>query len=54
MPLNGWLVYRPSKSKKEVEVSVYDKRHPGVVVLIRVYNSNSGKLLREKKLHSSL
>lgn len=48
VPLNGWLVYRPSKSKKEVKVSVYDQRKPGVIVVIRFYDSNSGDLLREE------
>jgi hypothetical protein len=48
VPLNGWLVYRPSKSKKEVKVSVYDQKKPGVIVVIRVYDSKSGDLLREE------
>jgi hypothetical protein len=48
VPLNGWLVYRPSKSKKEVKVSVYDEKKPGVIVVIRFYDSKSGDLLREE------
>ncbi|UCC71552.1 MAG: membrane lipoprotein lipid attachment site-containing protein [Gemmatimonadota bacterium] len=48
VPLDGWLVYRPSRSKKEVKVSVYDSRRPNVVVVIRFYDANRGTLLREE------
>ncbi len=48
VPPGGWLVYRPSKSKKEVKVSVYDGRKPGVIVVVRFYDSKSGDLLREE------
>jgi hypothetical protein len=48
VPLDGWLVYRPSKDKKEVQVSVYDGRRPNVVVVIRFYDTNRGTLLREE------
>ena len=48
VPRDGWLVYRPSKNKKEVKVSVYDARKPGVVVVIRFFDSKSGKMLREE------
>jgi hypothetical protein len=42
------LVYRPSRNKKEVKVSVYDARRPNVVVVIRFYDANRGNLLREE------
>jgi hypothetical protein len=48
VPPSGWLIYRPSKSKKEVKVSVYDQHKPGVIVVIRFYDSKSGDLLREE------
>ncbi len=48
VPLDGWLVYRPSRNKKEVRVSVYDSRRPNVVVVIRFYDANRGNLLREQ------
>jgi len=48
VPPSGWLIYRPSKSKKEVKVSVYDQKKPGVIVVIRFYDSKSGDLLREE------
>jgi hypothetical protein len=49
VPADGWLVYRPSKNKKEVKVSVYDARKPGVIVVIRFYDSKTGDLLREER-----
>ncbi len=48
VPLDAWLVYRPSRNKKEVRVSVYDGRRPNVVVVIRFYDANRGTLLREE------
>ncbi|NIR45861.1 MAG: hypothetical protein GWN99_15635, partial [Gemmatimonadetes bacterium] len=48
VPPGGWLVYRPSRNKKEVKVSVYDERRPNVVVVIRFYDAVRGKLLREE------
>jgi hypothetical protein len=48
VPLDGWLVYRPSRNKKEVKVSVYDSRRPNVVLVIRFYDANRGTLLREE------
>ncbi len=54
VPLDGWLVYRPSKNKKEVKVSVYDPRRSGVVVVIRFFDSKSGQLLREEARNGGL
>jgi hypothetical protein len=48
VPVSGWLVYRPSRNKKEVEVSVYDTRTPNRVVAVRFFDARSGKLLRER------
>lgn len=48
VPLNGWLVYRPSRDKKQVKVSVYDHQRPGVVVVIRYYEASTGRLVREE------
>jgi hypothetical protein len=48
VPPGGWLVYRPTRNKKEVKVSVYDDRQPNVVLVIRFYDANGGKLLREE------
>lgn len=46
VPAGAWLVYRPSKSRKEVRVSVYDADRPRVA-LIRVFDAATGALLRE-------
>lgn len=48
VPAGGWLVYRPSKSKKEVRVTVYDERRP-VVSLVRIFDVATGRLLREER-----
>ena len=47
VPPGGWLVYRPTKDKKEVRVSVYDSRRPQVVA-IRIFDVATGLLLREE------
>lgn len=47
VPGGAWLVYRPSKSRKEVRVSVYDASRPRVT-LIRIFDAATGVLLRER------
>lgn len=47
VPPGGWLVYRPTKDKKEVRVSVYDNTRPEVVA-IRFFDVATGVLLREE------
>ncbi|MGD8869899.1 MAG: hypothetical protein PVI01_19935 [Gemmatimonadales bacterium] len=49
VPPGAWLVYRPSKDKKHVKVSVYDGVEPGFVVLIRFFEANTGRLVREER-----
>ncbi len=49
VPAGGWLVYRPSKDRKHVKVSLYHSKRPGVVVMIRFYEAKSGRLVREQK-----
>lgn len=46
VPAGAWLVYRPSKNRKEVRVSVYDSASPRVS-LIRVFDAVTGRLLSE-------
>lgn len=48
VPARGWLVHRPSRNRKEVQVSVYDIRRPNLVVAIRFFDARNGKLLREQ------
>lgn len=46
VPVGAWLLYRPSHDRKHVEVSVYDLERPRVVVMVRVYEADSGQLVR--------
>lgn len=48
VPPGAWLVYRPSRDKKHVKVSVYDGREPGIVIAIRFFEAVSGRLVREE------
>lgn len=48
VPQGAWLVYRPTKDRKTVRVSVYDDRSPRVIV-IRYFEAETGKLLREEE-----
>jgi hypothetical protein len=48
VPLGAWLVYRPDRDRRRVRVTVYDDRRPRVIV-IRYFDADSGKLLREEK-----
>lgn len=43
-----WLVYRPTRDKKVVEVRVYDASRP-TVRLIRLFDLATGALLREEE-----
>ncbi|MDX1390696.1 MAG: hypothetical protein R3344_16015 [Acidobacteriota bacterium] len=47
VPPGAWLVYRPSKDRRHVHVSVYDRRRPNVVVVVRVYEAQGGRFVRE-------
>lgn len=49
VPLGAWLVHRPSDNKKEVKVSIYDRRTPRLVVTVRYFDYASRTLLREEK-----
>lgn len=48
VPHGAWLVYRPDRDRSRVHVAVYDDMRPKVVV-IRHFDADSGKLLREEK-----
>ena len=41
-----WLLYRPSNERKIVKVSVYDDLRPRTRIAVRVYDCDSGRLLR--------
>jgi len=48
VPLGAWLIGRPSEESKHVRVSVYDQSHPGIVVVIRVFDLMTGRFIREE------
>jgi hypothetical protein len=47
-PAGSWVVYRPG-DQKTVHVRVVDARRPGVIALVRVYDAESGRFLREEQ-----
>ena len=47
-PAGSWVVYRPSDDQKVVHVRVVDERRAGVIVTVRVFDVESGRLLREE------
>ncbi len=49
VPAGGWLVYRPTKNRKQIEVTVYHHRHR-VPTLIRIFDASSGRFIRELAL----
>jgi hypothetical protein len=49
VPPGAWLVSRPGKNRKKVEVSVYDADIPGVILVIRLFEAASGKFISERK-----
>jgi hypothetical protein len=42
-----WILYRPNRDRKVVHVRVVDRRRPGVVVRLRIYDAQRGTLIRE-------
>ena len=46
VPAGAWLVYRPTKDRKHVRLSVYDEELPGNVVSIALYDAKSGSFVR--------
>lgn len=47
VPAGGWLVYRPTESRRQVRVWVYDDTQ-SVVSLVRIFDIVTGRLLREE------
>ena len=48
IPVGAWVIYRPSKDKKAVEVTAYHKSTPALVVSVHWYDVASGKLLVDR------
>ena len=49
VPAGAWLIYRPNHDRKYVEVSVYDGKHPHLVVTVGIYEANSGRFVGDAK-----
>lgn len=47
-PAGSWIVYRPTRDRRLVHVRVVDQRRPGVVVVVRVFDFDSGRFIREE------
>ena len=47
-PAGSWIIYRPSRDRKYVHVRVVDERRAGVVVRIRIFEVDTGRLVREE------
>jgi hypothetical protein len=46
-PAGSWILYRPGKDRKIVQVQVVDARRAGVIVHRRVYSVQRGTLISE-------
>ena len=49
VPVGAWLLYRTTRDRKQVRVSVYDERQSGVVVVVRIYEAATGKFLGKER-----
>ena len=47
VPPGAWLVYRPTKDKKHIRVTVYDDTDPGLVIRVRLFEIATGLLVEE-------
>jgi hypothetical protein len=47
VPKGAWLVYRDIDDPEHVEVYVYDKRRPSVVLVVRRFEVSTGRFLSE-------
>ena len=49
VPTGAWLVYRPTRDRKHVEVSVYDRTRPRLVVAVGIYEANTGRFVEDAR-----
>lgn len=49
VPAGAWLLTRPLEEREHVHVSVYDQSRPGVVIIIRVFDGESGRFIRDQR-----
>jgi len=47
-PAGSWILYRPTADRKIVHARIVDERRAGVVIRIRVFEAESGRLVREE------
>jgi hypothetical protein len=45
VPEGAWLISRYPSEPRQVEVTVYDDRRPGVVIEVRLFNASTGAFL---------
>ncbi|HXF95325.1 MAG TPA: hypothetical protein VNI61_04420 [Gemmatimonadales bacterium] len=48
-PAGSWIVYRPTRDRRLVHVRVVDPRRVGVIVIVRVFEAESGRFVREAR-----
>ena len=48
-PAGSWIVYRPTRDRRYVHARVVDDRRPGVVVIVRIFDIESGRLVRDTR-----
>jgi hypothetical protein len=46
-PAGSWIIYKPLGNRKLVQVQVIDARQAGLVILTRIYDAETTRLLRE-------
>lgn len=47
VPPGAWLLSRPSDDREHVHVAVFDPEQPSVEIAVRVFNSTSGRFVRD-------
>jgi hypothetical protein len=47
-PGGSWVVYRPSRDRRLVHVRVTDRQRPGHIVVVHVFEAESGRFLRDE------
>jgi len=48
-PAGSWIVYRPTRDKKLVHVRVVDRRRPGTLTIVRIFDIATGRLFNETR-----
>jgi hypothetical protein len=48
-PAGAWLIHRPKRKPKYVDVSVYDAYRPGIVITIGIFDVETGAFMRHVK-----